>query len=111
MDIVYEWIIDNLKTGENKRYINSYRLYKKIQCISKDFYFNESLEPEKFKLLRTVLNKKAKLLFEMPTNTIYYPYSFCPINTLHSVLETRIRSATVYQCGICNSIIVPKRYG
>ena len=111
MDIVYEWIIDNLKTGEDHFYIDSYRLYKKIRCINKEFYFNISFEPEKCKSLIHVLYKKAKLLFEMPTNTIYYPYSYCPINMLHSVLETRIRSATVYQCGKCYSIIVPKRYG
>ena len=110
MNIVYEWIINELKTLEDQCYMDSYRLYKKLNSVNKDFCLYITIEPNQYKCLNNMMYKKNRLLTEMPLNTTYHPHSYCPINTLHPVLEMRIRSATVYQCGKCYSILVPRRF-
>ena len=103
--------IPGLHKSDDAEYLDVYRVYKKISILDKSLNYNIKLKSDNFRTIKKLIEKKKNFLFELPNNTVYYPYSYCPINFLHGVLETRIRNTTfVYQCGICNSIIIPRRY-
>ena len=109
--IFIEWCIDNLNNHYNKEYLYYYRLYKKLTSLNKNLnLFHIPFSPYNMTSIERIIYQKNHLLTELPSNTILYPYSYCPMNHLHGVLELHIRANTiVYQCAKCNSIIIPRQ--
>lgn len=105
-----EWCINNLESLSDTEYLNNYRLYKMMSTIDKYLNtYNVKFQPHQLDIINKIVYQKNHLLTELPKNTILYPYSYCPLNHLHGVLELKIRANTiVYQCSKCNSIIVPR---
>ena len=104
-----EWCIYNLNNQSDTDYLEYYRIYKLLitTCKNLDYYIR--INPYKFIGLTKFLRNKNHLLIELPLNTILHPYSYCPRNNLHNVLEIKIRHNTIVcQCGYCNSIVIPR---
>ncbi len=109
--IFIEWCIDQLDNNNNIEYLEFYQLYKTLISINKILNYNYYIKfnPKKITSVQKLVYQKNHLLSELPNNTILYPYGYCPINHLHGVLQINIRANTiVYQCGKCNSVIVPR---
>ena len=104
-----DWCIDNLNNNYNNNYLYFYRIYKKLKTCDKSLNIFIKLNYNKFSLINDLIINKNKLLKIYPHNTILYPYSYCPLNHLHGVTEINIRkNVIVFQCNICNSIIIPR---
>ena len=108
--IFIEWCIYNLNNLKNIEYLNNYRIYKKLKCCDKSLNYNIKLKPNNIEIIKHLIRKKGYLLSALSPDTIIYPYSYCPNNQLHRVAKINIRgNIIVYQCNVCNSVIVPKR--